>query len=77
MVSTLARNAKDVGSNTILETLFSIFIIRRSPVAMTMILYKVHIVWLLNLPCVCICTVTACMYVILSINNDTSSLQIQ
>ena len=36
-----------------------------------LILYKLHVVWLLNLPCVCVCKANAFMYVIVSINKLT------
>ena len=65
--STLAWNAKDMGSSPALGTVFPIFIKPMILVAMTMILYKVCAVWLLNLLCVCICKVLAFMYVIVSI----------
>ena len=55
MVSTLARNAKDVGSIPTLAAIFHIFITPTMLVALTMILYKLCAVWLLNLPCVYIC----------------------
>ena len=53
-------NARDVGLSPALGTIFTIFI---TPTAssMTTILYKLHGVWLLNLPCVCICTVISCI----------------
>ena len=49
--STLAWNARDVGSIPGLGTLFPIFITHTILLAMTMVLYKLHAVWLLNLPC--------------------------
>ena len=49
MVSTLARNPRDVGS--ILGTIIPIFITSTTLVAM--ILYKLHAVWFLGLPYVC------------------------
>ena len=48
-----------------------IFITPTKLVAMTMILYNLCTVWLLNLPCVCICKGIACMYVIVSIKRLT------
>ena len=62
--STLARNAKDVGSILTLGTIFPIFVTLMRLVAVAMILYKLHTVWLLNLLCVCRSKAIACMYVI-------------
>ena len=64
MVSKLAQNARDVGS-------IPIFIPLMILVAMTMILYKLCTVLLLELPYVCLCKVTAFMYVIININKST------
>ena len=50
MVSTLTRNARDVGSIPTLGTIFLIFITPTTPVDWTMILYKLGVVWFLNLP---------------------------
>ena len=61
-------DARDVGLSPTLGTVFPIFITPMTLVAMTMILYKL-LVWLLNLPCVCICQAIACMYVIVSIKR--------
>ena len=60
MVRTLAPNARDVGSIPAQGTTFPIFISPINLVTVTMILYK-----LLNLLYVCVCTVTACMYLII------------
>ena len=57
MVSTLAQNARNMGSIPVLDAIFPIFIIHKTVIAMTMILYRIHSVWLLNLSCVCICKV--------------------
>ena len=56
---------KDVGSSSALGRIFPIFI---TPTAlyMTMILYKLYAVWLLNLACVRRCKVMGCKYVIVS-----------
>ena len=59
---TLAWKARNVGLSSALDTIFSIFVTLKTLVAMTMILYKLHAVWLLNLPCVCICKGN-CLYV--------------
>ena len=63
MVSTLARTAKGVCSIPFLGTIFPIFITFMTLFAMTMILYKLHIVSLLNLLCmyVYICKAIACI----------------
>ena len=50
--STLAWNARDLGSSPTLGTVFPIFIKPMTLVAVTMILYKLQALWLLNLPCV-------------------------
>ena len=52
MVSTLAWNASDVDPIPALGAIFPIFITPVTLVAMSMILYKLHAVWSLNLPCV-------------------------
>ena len=72
--STLARNARCVGSIRALGTIIPIFISPMTLVAMSMILYKLCTAWLLNLPCVCICKTTTCMYVIVSIKRLTLHL---
>ena len=59
--STLAQNIRDVGSIPALGTLFPVFITPITLVAMARILYKLYAVWLLNLPCVYICKVIACI----------------
>ena len=51
--NTLAQNAKDVGSSPALGTEFPIFVTPMTLVAVTIILYKLLAIWLLNLPCVC------------------------
>ena len=61
MVSTLAWNDRGVRSIPALGTIFPIFITPMTLVAVTMILYKLYTVWLLSLPCVHACEVTACM----------------
>ena len=43
--TTLAQNARDVGSIPVLATIFSIFITLTTLIAMTMILYKLRAVW--------------------------------
>ena len=50
--STLARNARDVGFSPTLGKVFPILITPTTLVAMTMILHKLRVVWLFNLPCV-------------------------
>ena len=68
MVSTLAQNARDVGSIPTQHTIFPIFNTSTTLVAVTMILYKLLIVWLLNPPCVMYTYKDmACMYLIVSI----------
>ena len=59
MVSTLVWNTRDVASILILGTIFPIFITPMTLVAVIMNLYKLHAVWLLNVPCVS--EVTFCM----------------
>ena len=54
MVITLTRNARDMGSIPTLSVLFRILTNLMMLVAMTKIMYKVHSVCLLNLPCVLI-----------------------
>ena len=55
MVSTLAQNERDAGSIPLLGTLIPILIIPTTlVVSMILILYGLHTVWLLNIPCVCI-----------------------
>ena len=71
MVSTLAWNARDVGSIPALGTEFGSFITPTTLVAVTMILYKLSAVWLLNLPCLYVWEVPVCMYVIASIKKLT------
>ena len=67
MLSTLAWNAREVGSILTLGT----FITPKTLVAMTRILYKLCTVLSLNLRCVHVCEVNACMYVIVSIKRLT------
>ena len=50
MVSTLAWNARDVGSIPAIDIIFPIFITPTTPVSITGILSKLCTVWLLNLP---------------------------
>ena len=50
--STLIRNARDVGSDPALGTIFPIVITTMTLVAVIMILYKLGAVWLVNLPCI-------------------------
>ena len=50
--STMAQNARDVGLSPAQGTVFLIFVTPMALVAMTMIPDKL---WLLNLPCLCIC----------------------
>ena len=69
--STLARNARDVGLNPALCTVFPIVVPPMTMFAMTRILYKLHTVRLLNLPCLYICMTIACVYVIVSIRRLT------
>ena len=69
MVSTLAQVARDLCSNHALGSVFPTFITHTTLVAMTMILYKLCTVWLLNLPCVCVCEVTDGMDVFVSIER--------
>ena len=73
MVSTLAHIARDVGSISALGAIFPIFITPTILFFVNRILYKLCTVLLLNLPCVCICKVTACMYVIVSIKKTYNS----
>ena len=72
IISTLAQNARDVGSIPTLGIIFPIFITPMTLVAVTMILYKVSVVWLLNLPCVSKCK-AHCLYVSVSIKSLTIS----
>ena len=69
IVSIRAWNARDVGLIPALGNIFPIFItpLTKKLLVMTMILYKLLAVWL-NLPSVDGYTVTACIYVIVSIN---------
>ena len=70
--STLARNARDVGSIPALDTMFNITFVAPMPlVAATRILYKLHALWLLNLPCVCKCKAITCVYLIINIKGLT------
>ena len=56
IVSTPDQNAREVGAIPTLGAIFPIFITPMKLVAVTMILYKLRTVWLLNLPCVmCVC----------------------
>ena len=64
--STLVWNARDMYSSPNLGTVFPMFITPATMVTMAMNLYKLHAVWLVNLPCVGICKAIACMYVIVS-----------
>ena len=48
MVSTLTLNTRDVGSIPALDVIFPIFITPMTLVSVTMILYKLRTVWLLN-----------------------------
>ena len=61
MVCTLAWNAKDVGFDFRSRRDISNFHHPHDSGAVTRILYKLCVVWLLNLPCVCICNAIACM----------------
>ena len=72
MLSTLARDARDVGFDSCSR--HNIPYVHRShdTGSMTMVLYKLCAVLLLNLSCVCICNVTACLNVIVSIKRLTS-----
>ena len=65
--SMLAQNARDVGSTPALDTIFPIFVLPTTLVAMTVIVYKLCAVSLLNVLCVWISTAIACMYVIVII----------
>ena len=67
MVSILAHNAIVVGSNPALGEIFTNFIIPMILVTRTRILYKLHVVWLLNLPWVCVCKCITCIYVLVII----------
>ena len=60
----MARNARDLGLVSALGAIFPIFITPNNTCTMTMILYKLCIVWSLNLPCVCIYNVTVGMHAI-------------
>ena len=60
---------KRCGFDPALRTIFPIPITLTTLIAMTMILYKLHAVWLLNQPCVHICKVIARVYVIVSIKK--------
>ena len=53
--------ARDVGLSPALGRVFPNFITHTTLVAITMILYKLCAVCLLNLPCVCLCKAIACM----------------
>ena len=61
MVSTLPRNARDVGFIPFLDTIFPIFITPMRLIAVIRILYKLCAELLLNLPCVDVHEATACM----------------
>ena len=62
--STLAWNTRDMGSSPALDTVLPIFVTPVTLVGVTMMLYKLHAVWLLNhVYPVYICKATACMYV--------------
>ena len=67
MVSTLAQNARKVGSIPTLGTIFPIFITHYDTGAVINTLNQLRAVWLLNLPCVSKCI--ACIYVIVSIKK--------
>ena len=71
--SLLAQNVGDVGSGPTLGMVFPICITPMTLVVVTMILYKICTVWLLNLLCVCICMAITCMYLIVSIQRLTIS----
>ena len=64
VMSTLARNAIDVGSIPTLGAIFTIFITPMTLIAVTVILFQLHTVWLLNLPLVYICKITVFTYCI-------------
>ena len=67
----LTQNARDVGSIPALDTIFPISITPTTLVAVTMVLYKLCTVWLLNLSCVCLCKAIARVYIIVSIKRLT------
>ena len=71
MVSKQIQNAKDVCSMTSLDTMFPIFITPSTLDAVIMILLCA--VWVLNLPYVCLCKITVCVYVIVTIKRLTIS----
>ena len=71
IISTLVQNVRDTGLILVLGTIFPIFITPITLVAMTMMLYKLCAVWLLNLPFMYIFKMTARMYVIVSIKTLT------
>ena len=73
--STLAWNARNVGSSSALGTIFPIFV----TFMMLLTLYSICAVWLLNLPFACICKCTCIqlhiyiyLYVIVSIKSSNS-----
>ena len=74
MIITLAQNTRDMDSIHALGANYIpfLFITANTLVAMTMIVYKLWVTWLLNLPCVCIYKVIACMCVIVSIKTYIS-----
>ena len=53
--SKLAQNARDVGSIPALATIFPVLVTPTTLVALNIILYKLRVVGLLNLPCVWHC----------------------
>ena len=69
MVRTLPWNERDVGLIHVLGAIFPISITPMSFVALIMNLCKLCNVWLLNLSCVCVCQVSACIYVIISLSS--------
>ena len=52
MVNALAQNGRDIGLIPTLGAIFPIFTTPTTLVDVTVILYKLYTVWLLNLPCV-------------------------
>ena len=52
-----------VGSIPTLCTIFPIFITPETAVVITKILYKLSAVWLLRLPCICVCMYGHCLNV--------------
>ena len=71
MVSTLAWNGRNVGMIAALSTMFPIFIAPMKLVAVSMILYKLCVVWLLN-PTLCLYMYGHSLYyVIVSIKRLT------